>query len=141
MDSHLILQPAVAMLLLTAAVWVVLYARRIPAMHRLGLPVQTWISPDKTVELLPPAVNFPAYNLRNLFELPVAFYVTCLVIHVTDAVDGLYLVAAWSFVAFRVLHSLIHCTVNRVMARFLSYLAASLVLWFMLGRVAVATLL
>ncbi len=140
MDQQLILQPVIAMLLLTAAVWVVLYARRIPAMHRRGLPVQTWTSPDKIVEHLPPAVNYPAYNFRNLFEMPVVFYVACLVIYVTGTVDGIYVTAAWSFVVLRVLHSLIHITINRVLARFLSYLAASLVLWFMLVRVAAAVL-
>ena len=141
MSPQLILQPVVAMLLLTAAVWIVLYALRIPAMHKLGLPVQTWTSPDKTVEHLPPAVNYPAYNFRNLFEMPVVFYVVCLVTYVTGTVDGIYVAAAWTFVALRVLHSLIHITINRVLARFLSYLAASLVLWFMLGRVAVNVLL
>ena len=140
MDQQLILQPVVAMLLLTAVVWTVLYARRIPAMHKLGLPVQTWTSPDKTVEHLPPFVNYPAYNFRNLFEMPVVFYVVCLVVYVTGAVDGTYVAAAWAFVALRAVHSLIHITINRVLARFLSYLAASLVLWFMLARVAAAVL-
>ncbi len=139
-NGELILQPLVAMMLLTAVVWFVLYARRIPAMQKLGLPVQTWTSPDKTLELLPAAVNYPAYNFRNLFEMPVLFYALCVVIYVTGAADSTYLVAAWLFVAFRVLHSLIHCTINRVMARFLSYLASSLVLWFMLGRLALEIL-
>jgi len=64
-------------------------------------------------------------------------YAVCLVIFVTDSVDAGYLIAAWVFVAFRVLHSLIHCTVNIVMPRFLSYLVASLALWFMVLRAAI----
>ncbi len=141
MSGELILQPVIAMLLLTAAVWFVLYARRLPAIKATRLPAQTWVTPDKAVELLPESVNYPANNFRNLFEVPVAFYVLCLVLYVSGTVDTLHVVSAWTFVAFRSLHSAIHCTVNRVMARFLSYVAASLVLWFMLARAAFDLLL
>ena len=140
MDGELIFQPVIGMLLLTAVVWLVLYARRIPAMLEVGLPTQTWTTPDKTAELLPETVNYPANNLRNLFELPVVFYTLCLLLFVTDSVDRVYVIAAWTFFAFRVLHSLIHCTVNVVMARFLCYLVASLALWFMVGRAAIGIL-
>lgn len=137
MNAELILQPVIGMMLLTALVWVVLFFKRIPAMQEAGLPTQTWTTPDKTVELLPEAVNNPANNFKNLFELPVVFYALCLVLFVTNGVDAIHVAAAWTFVGFRVLHSLIHCTVNIVMARFLCYLAASLALWFMLARTAI----
>lgn len=140
MNDQLILQPVIALMLLTAAVWVVLYAMRIPAMMRVGRPTQTWTTPDKTVELLPEKVNYPANNFKNLFELPVVFYALCLVLYVTGSVDTVHVVTAWTFVVFRVMHSVVHCTVNHVMARFLCYLAASLALWFMLGRAAVELL-
>lgn len=140
MNNDLILQPVIGMMLLTAAVWLVMFAKRIPAMRQARLPTQTWTTPEKVVELLPETTNYPANNLRNLFELPVIFYALCLVLYVTDKVDNVYLFAAWTFVAFRVLHSLIHCTVNIVMPRFLCYLAASLALWFMLGRAAIGLL-
>jgi hypothetical protein len=35
-------------------------------------------------------------------------------------------------------HSLVHCTVNVVILRFLAYLAATLALWFMLIRAVLA---
>ena len=136
MSAELILQPVMAMMLLTAVVWFVMYAKRIPAMQQARIPTQTWTTPEKVVELLPEAVNYPAYNLKNLFELPVVFYALCVILYVTDSVDTIYVAAAWTFFGFRVLHSLIHCTVNRVMARFLCYLVGSLALWFMVGRAA-----
>ncbi len=140
MNAELILQPVIGMMLLTAVVWVVLFLKRIPAMQASGLPTQTWTTPDKTVELLDEAVNNPANNFRNLFELPVVFYALSLVLFATNSVDAIYVGAAWTFLGFRVLHSLIHCTVNIVMARFLCYLAASLALWFMLARAAIGIL-
>jgi len=141
LNAELILQPVIGMMLLTVLVWVVLFLRRIPAMKESRLPTQTWTTPDKVVELLTEAVNNPANNFRNLFELPVVFYALCLVLFVTDSVDAAYVALAWTFVGFRALHSLIHCTVNIVMARFLCYLGASLALWFMLGRAAIEILL
>jgi len=38
---------------------------------------------------------------------------------------------------FRVLHSLIHCTYNKIVHRFNAYLASSLVLWAMWIRIAI----
>lgn len=137
MNNALIFQPMLAMMLLTACVWLFLYARRIPAMRAARRPVQKYTTPEKAIELLPEAVNYPAYNLKNLFELPVLFYALCLLLYVTGNVDSVYLAAAWGFVAFRALHSLIHCTFNRVILRFYCYLIASLLLWFMLVRAAI----
>ena len=140
MNNELILQPVVTLMLLTGVVWVVLFAKRIPAMKQARLPTQTWTTPDKVVELLPEAISYPANNLKNLFELPVVFYALCLMLYATGAVDSVYVYAAWVFVAFRAVHSLIHCTVNHVMARFMCYLVASLVLWFMVVRAALGLL-
>jgi hypothetical protein len=41
---------------------------------------------------------------------------------------------------FRVVHSAIQCTANRVAIRFGAYLLASLALWAMLGRAALRVL-
>ena len=136
MNHALILQPMIATMLLTMAVWAYLFARRLPAMQNRGLPAQSYTTPDKTLELLPEPVSYPANNLKNLFELPVIFYALCLTLFTTQSVDAAYLAAAWGFFVFRLLHSAIHCTVNRVMPRFLCYLASSLLLWVMLLRAA-----
>ena len=57
-----------------------------------------------------------------------------LYLFVTEQVDSLHCYTAWAFVFFRVLHSGVHCTFNRVILRFYLYFFASLALWFMLGR-------
>jgi hypothetical protein len=122
------------MMALTAIVWFVMYARRIPAMRKARLPAQTYTIPETISQHLPEAVNYPANNLKNLFELPVLFYALCLYLHVAGHVDQIYVLAAWLFFILRVLHSIVHCTRNIVMLRFYLYSAAALVLWFMLGR-------
>lgn len=140
MNNQLILQPMIGMMLLTAVVWFVMFAKRIPAMKIAGVPAQKYTTPEKAIELLPDSVNFSAHNLKNLFELPVLFYALCLFLFVTQTVDTIYVVAAWVFLVFRVLHSVVHCTVNIVMLRFYLYSAAALALWFMLGRAAIDVL-
>ena len=134
MTREHILLPMLGMMVLTAIVWFVLYAKRIPAMRKAGIPAQAYTTPDRGLEILPDPVSYPAYNFKNLFELPVLFYALCLYLYVTATADSADIIAAWVFLLFRVVHSAIHCTVNIVMARFLAYSAAALALWFMLGR-------
>jgi hypothetical protein len=87
-------------------------------------------------QLTPAAVSNPSDNLKNLFEIPILFYALTFYLFVTAQVDAVYLGAAWLFVAFRALHSAVHCTFNRVMLRFYLYLLASLAVWFMFARAA-----
>ncbi len=141
MNSTAIFLPMLTTMALTAVVWFYMYAKRIPAMRKAGVSVQTYTTPEKIAEHLPEAVNFPANNLKNLFELPTLFYGLCLYLFVSDNVDMIYVSAAWLFFALRAGHSIVHCTVNIVMLRFYLYAAAALALWFMLGRALLAELL
>ena len=126
------------MMLLTAIVWAYMYTRRLTYIKANRIPPQDLTTPEKAAKLLPETVALPANNLRNLLELPVLFYALCLYLYVTKSADSLHVVSAWAFVAFRTAHSIIHCTVNTVVLRFLSYFAAALVLWFMLARALLA---
>lgn len=73
---------------------------------------------------VPPGVSIPNRNYMNLLEMPVLFYVACLTLYVTKSVDALALALAWTYVALRVAHSLVHLTYNDVIHR-LSFFAAS----------------
>lgn len=141
MQGSEIFAPFIGMLLLTFVVWVVLYVRRIGFSVRNNIAAQQLTTPDKVVQLIPEEVNRPANNFNNLCELPVVFYALCLYLFVSGSVDPIYVTAAWAFLAFRVIHSVIHCTANIVMLRFLAYMAAALVLWFMVLRAAVGAFL
>lgn len=134
MRGETIFLPMLATMALTAIVWTYMYALRIPAMYKAGQRAQTYTTPDKVTLHLPPEVNYPANNLKNLFELPVLFYGLCLYLFVTANVDMAYLIMAWAFFVFRALHSLMHCTKNIVIVRFYLYAGGALALWIMLGR-------
>ena len=134
-----ILQPVVAMLLLTAVVWVVLFVRRLSYMAGQKIDAEQMQTPQQTLSLLPDDVIAPANNFKNLFEAPVLFYVVCLCAAMLNSVDAMMLNCAWGFVLLRVIHSVIHCTYNRVMHRFVAYMGSCLLLGVMLFKLALAT--
>ncbi len=139
-SSHSLALPMLAMMLLTGLVWLMLFARRIPYMTSNNIDPNQNQRPSDLDALLPPRVQAPAYNLRNLVELPVVFYALCLLLTVYGLVDGFYLTCAWVFVVFRYVHSFIHCTYNRVIHRFGAYAIAGLALWVMVVRAVIAAL-
>jgi hypothetical protein len=140
MNGQAIFLPMLATMTLTAIVWFYMYARRIPAMRRAGVSVQTYTTPDTVTEHLPDEVNYSANNLKNLFEVPILYYGLCLYLFISGNVDTAYVIAAWLFFLLRLFHSIVHCTKNIVMLRFYLYSGAALALWFMLGRALIAEL-
>jgi len=126
--------PFFATMLLTFVVWIYMYVRRISFITGTKMSPADMAKPGELARLSPAAVSNPSDNLKNLFEIPVLFYALALYLFVTHRVDAAYVTAAWIFVAFRVLHSAVHCTINIVMLRFYLYLASTLAVWFMLAR-------
>jgi hypothetical protein len=126
--------PVFAMVFLTIAVWVYMYARRIPFIRSLDPGVV--LTPARLAELSPPAVANPSDNLKNLFEIPVIFYTLAFYLFATGQVDGVYVGAGWVFAVFRALHSAVHCTVNVILVRFTLYLVSTLAVWFIAARAA-----
>ena len=138
MSQNAIFGPFFATIGLTFLVWVTMFVRRIHFIRSNEISPVELAEPGRLAELTPAHVSNPSDNLKNLFEMPVLFYAVVLYLYAVEQVDGLHLVAAWIFVAFRVAHSVVHCTVNKVMLRFNLYLISSLALWFMVARAALA---
>ena len=127
-------QPCAAMVGLTAAVWVKLYVDRLGEMRARHIDPQALGTTREAASLLerPQA----AENFRNLFEVPVLFYVLVLATMQAGVHDAALFGLAWAFVGFRALHSLIQCSYNRVVHRFIAYALATLVLFAYLVRLA-----
>jgi hypothetical protein len=136
MTQNTIFSPFLAMMFLTLLVWVYLYISRISFITSKKISPQDLSVPGKLAQISPPSVSNPSDNFKNLFEIPVLFYALVLYLFSTQQVDNVYVNAAWIFVAFRALHSAVHCTFNLIMLRFYLYLIATLVVWFMLFRAA-----
>ncbi len=136
MPQTAILGPVFAMVFLTLLVWVYMYARRIRFITSSNISPVDLAVPGALAQLSPPEVSNPSDNLKNLFEIPVIFYVLGLYLFVANQVDDIYVIAAWGFVVFRAVHSAVHCTINIVMLRFYLYLASTLAVWFIAARAA-----
>jgi hypothetical protein len=135
MSAQLIYWPAVAMVVLTAIVWVRMYLKRIGQMQRERIHPQAVATSALAAARLTDSTA--ADNFRNLFELPVLFYLALIVAAQTAQVTVPVLVLAWLFVVLRFAHSAIHCTYNRVYHRFYVYVAGGFVLWLLWGVLAV----
>jgi len=134
MGDKAIYLPAVAMVLLTFAVWWRMYFMRIGQMKRERIhPQSVATSAQATAKLTD---SRAADNFRNLFELPVLFYLAIVVATQAGLVNGATLTLAWAFVVLRIAHSWIQCTYNKVMHRFYAYLTGGLVLWALWGVLA-----
>jgi hypothetical protein len=136
MTQNAIFSPFLAMMFLTLLVWVYMYIRRISFITRRKISSQDLAVPGALAQISPPSVSNPSDNLKNLFEIPVLFYVLVLYLFITKQVDTIYVNASWIFVIFRVLHSIVHCTFNLIMLRFYLYLFATLAVWFIAIRAA-----
>ncbi|BAB78101.1 MAPEG family protein (plasmid) [Anabaena sp. FACHB-709] len=136
MRQDAIFSPFFASMFLTLLVWVYMYIRRISFITSRKLKPQDLAVPNTLAQISPPSVSNPSDNLKNLFEIPVLFYALLLYLFITQQVDTVYVNAAWIFVLFRVLHSVVHCIFNLVILRFYLYLFATLAVWFIAFRAA-----
>lgn len=135
MQSTAIFAPVLAQVLLTVLVLLTLATTRLRTLRRTRTPPQKLANPKGFDEVLGHLENI-SENFENLFEMPVLFYVAAVVIFVTGHVDPIFVGAAWGYVLLRALHSLIHCTSNRVTHRFGAFLTSNVVLLFIWIRTA-----
>ncbi|MDC1302410.1 MAPEG family protein [Pelagibacterales bacterium] len=83
--------------------------------------------------ILPPWTERVADNYNHLFEQPVVFYVIALSIAVINNIEPLMIQLAWTYVALRVLHSIVQITFNFVPLRFTLFVTSWLILGYMIA--------
>ena len=130
--------PVLAQVALVAVVWVQMYVERIAEIRARSMDPQLLATSRAAAEALKNVSA--ADNFRNLFEVPVLFYVVCCALAITALVTPLQLWLAWAYVALRVVQSLIHVTYNRVTHRFVDYALSTLCVFAMWGAFAVSLL-
>ncbi|MER9134873.1 MAPEG family protein [Mesorhizobium sp. M0830] len=124
MNQTTIFWPVLAHVLLIYIVYVVLGRRRYGAV-RSGEAKPSQYQARSTE---PSSSSAVAANLINQFELPVLFYVLCLMLHLTNGVNYLTLALMWIFVASRYFHAWIHLTSNHLLLRSRSFSFGAVVL-------------
>jgi len=132
MDAKVILWPMGALVGLTFMVLLQIPLRR----FRAGFARRVSYGDFRYGESanVPGDVSLPNRNYMNLLELPVLFYVACLTLYVTQRVDPIAVWLAWAYVAFRLVHSMVHLSYNDVRHRGLAFAASNIVLAVMWMR-------
>jgi hypothetical protein len=106
MISTEILNPVIALLLLTCVVWVWMYATRIPAIQKAGMVMDQDLPNGQQMSELPARVRWKADNYNHLLEQPTMFYAVALTLALLGAGEGLNATLAWCYVGLRVVHTL-----------------------------------
>lgn len=134
MTSTSFLAPVLALIVWTLLIWVLMYARRIPAMQAAKINPETAKSPDgKWKEELPLSVQASAHNYNHLLEQPTIFYAMMFYVTLTEQMSAPIYYAAWAYVVLRVVHSFIQVSSGKVMLRFAIFTLSTLVLMGMVG--------
>jgi hypothetical protein len=130
-----LIQPVVALVVLTAIVALMMVVYRNVALIR-GMAsaryFQTFTA-DKPAEW----VERPTRTYMNLLELPVLFYVVCLLMLTTGSFDSVQVSLAWVFVMTRYVHAFIYIGFNYVPLRFAAFLTGVIALAVIWTRFAV----
>jgi len=137
-DPRQLLPSMFLLVLLTAIVWVLmLLARNISvAIGKVSMRYYQSYRNDAPAEW----IERPARTFMNLLEVPVLFYVACLLMLVTQQCDRAHVLLASTFVATRFVHALVYIGVNHVPARFGTYVAGYVTLGVIWVRLSSALL-
>lgn len=136
MSSSHIFWPVLAQVLLTLVLFIVLGARKAKAIkagkvnrEQAALDNRVW--PEYVVKV--------SNNIANQFEVPILFYILCVVLYSINAAGTVAIVLAWLFVASRYAHAWVHVRSNYVPVRMRLFMVGCVVLLSMLA-VAVSKL-
>ena len=132
MDS--LLTPVLVLVCLSLVVWLLMVATRVRAIGAAGLPPQSGKHTSELAGKLPAWTRQISDNYNHLMEQPTIFYALVFYIQLAGHADALSVKLAWLYVILRILHSIVQCTINVVMVRFLLFLLSTLTLIVMAGR-------
>lgn len=126
MPSFALVYPMFAMVLLSFAVLLMLWRRRVGAVKAGAVGAQYFkvyqgaVEPESSAKL--------ARHFSNLFESPTLFYAGCLAAMLIGDGERTVIAIAWLYVLARLAHAFIHLRANRLRHRIRAYFASWLVL-------------
>ncbi len=129
-----VIRPIIALVILTGIVWVMMVVYRNVAVIRGAASLRYF----QTFSAEAPAewVERPARAYMNLLELPVLFYVVCLLMLATGRFDAVQVSLAWLFVLIRYAQAIIHIGFNYVPLRFAAFASGAITLGVLWARFA-----
>lgn len=132
-----ILLPVFTLIAWSLFMWLCLYATRLPAMSAANIDPQTAAHPGSLI-MLPSKTRQIADNYNHLHEQPTIFYALAFLAYLLGQNNEINIYLAWAYVAARVVHTIIQCSVNIVVARFATFAISSLCLVALTVRIGIS---
>jgi hypothetical protein len=125
--------PVIAQVFLTLLMFILLGARKASAVkagkvNRQEAALDNRVWPANVVQV--------SNNIANQFEVPVLFYVLCIILNSINAAGTTAVVLAWLFVVSRYAHAFVHVGSNYVPVRMKIFMFGCVVLLVMLAVAA-----
>ena len=123
-----ILIPVVALVAWTLLVMLWMLVSRMGEFKRMGVTFDNIPPGSRGVDLdgkAEASAQWKSHNYNHLMEQPTIFYAVAIALALMDFGGGINYWLAWGYVGFRILHSLIQCTVNIVRYRLAVFALAS----------------
>jgi hypothetical protein len=132
MYAYGLILPVLALVAWSILVWFLMMAGRVSVMRRERIHPQKAV---RTREFATPGrEQWVADNYNHLMEQPTIFYAAALAAHAAGQGDAINIGLAWTYVAVRIVHTLIQTTSNIVMWRFYAFILSTLVLAALVAR-------
>ena len=131
MEPTSIFLPVSALAVLTFLVLLLIPYKRIKASMEKSVTVDDFSFGES--KRVPGSVSLPNRNMMNLLEIPVLFYVLCVILFITGNVTPLFVNLAWLYFALRLGHSIVHLSYNNVLHRLAFFASSNVVLMIMWG--------
>jgi hypothetical protein len=125
-----LLAPAAVLVLWTLIMLAWMAATRLPALKTAGIDMSKAVGGrGQDLEgVLPARINWKAHNYAHLVEQPTLFYAVVGILAILGQVSAVSVALAWTYVALRIVHSLVQATSNRIAVRFPLFMASTAVL-------------
>lgn len=133
MQINSLIYPMATLILLTFFMMYLLWALRVQAVRARKISPRHFKlnkggeEPDNLIAV--------SQNYSNLLELPVLFYLVCIIAMMLKQSADYFIIHAWAFVVLRFIHSYIHTTYNHIIHRLYAFALSGFVLFSMWVKV------
>lgn len=121
-----LLQPMMALIIWSMLVWLWMYVTRLPAIAAAKMKLDPMAPSGTQMAQLPAKVRWKAENYNHLMEQPTLFYAVTLALCILNQVSELAIIAAWSYVILRIIHSLFQAMLNIIQVRFVLFVMSNI---------------
>ncbi len=126
-----IIGPVVALVAWSMIMWIWMFAVRIPAISSVKMKLDPNAPRGEQMSTLPARARWKADNYNHLMEQPTIFYALALSLALIGEGTGANLYLAWTYVALRIIHSLVQSLLNNIELRFVIFVLSNIPLFIL----------